>query len=189
METCHECEIAYWPEDGCRLCKASAEIERLNAQLAEKREEEAAWMQAIDQANKNGQQYDELNAELELARAQLADFQASQHYRYIGKDGKPVLARDLEIERDELRTQVIDLKTQLALAGPLFSRRELERQRDEMVKVVEGMAHDLAVSEMKEQVASYNCRQLTKKLDNIQLSWPEKVMRLLRAAWGRRADG
>jgi len=28
--------------------------------------------------------------------AKLAEWQAAQHYTYIGKDGKPVLARDLE---------------------------------------------------------------------------------------------
>lgn len=39
---------------------------------------------------------EQLAAENKALRAQLADWQASQHYRYIGADGKPVLARELE---------------------------------------------------------------------------------------------
>jgi hypothetical protein len=46
----------------------------------------------------------------------LADWQASQGYRYIGKDGKPVLARDLEDERDTLRAEVERLRLVLHLA-------------------------------------------------------------------------
>lgn len=33
---------------------------------------------------------------IEQLERELADFKASQHYRYIGVDGKPVLARELE---------------------------------------------------------------------------------------------
>lgn len=55
----------------------------------------------------NGVDVDKLHvavlAELAVLRAQLEDFKASQQYRYIGKDGKPVLARALEDERDLLR--------------------------------------------------------------------------------------
>lgn len=33
MITCHDHEIQYWPEDGCRLCNAKAEIARLQAEV------------------------------------------------------------------------------------------------------------------------------------------------------------
>lgn len=35
---------------------------------------------------------------------------AAQSYTYIGKDGKPVLARDLEDERDALRARLDEVK-------------------------------------------------------------------------------
>ena len=50
-------------------------------------------------------------------RAQLADWQAAQGYRYIGKDGKPVLARDLEDQRNALRAQVEALTEALRVNG------------------------------------------------------------------------
>jgi hypothetical protein len=40
--------------------------------------------------------YRDLENRIEALTVRLADWQASQHYRYIAKDGKPVLARDLE---------------------------------------------------------------------------------------------
>lgn len=48
-------------------------------------------------------------------QSRLTDWQASQGYRYIGKDGKSVLARDLEDERDALRLEVTRLKMQAAV--------------------------------------------------------------------------
>lgn len=44
--------------------------------------------------------------EVDRLRSTLADWQSGQNYRYIGRDGKPVLARDLEAERDELRVAI-----------------------------------------------------------------------------------
>ena len=38
--------------------------------------------------------------------AQVAEYQKGQTYRYIGKDGKSILARDLEDDRDNLRAHV-----------------------------------------------------------------------------------
>ena len=63
--------------------------------------------------------------DMKAAEAKLAEWQASQHYSYIGKDGKPVLARDLEArlevveaERDALRTERDAAKiTQVWMAG------------------------------------------------------------------------
>ncbi len=37
---------------------------------------------------------------IEALEAQLTQFQTAQTYRYIGKDGKPILARDLEDAKD-----------------------------------------------------------------------------------------
>lgn len=53
----------------------------------------------------------QLTAERDELAAQLKDWQASQNYRYIGKNGKPVLARDLEIERDALLDRVKEMET------------------------------------------------------------------------------
>ncbi len=36
--------------------------------------------------------------------------QSTQSYTYIGKDGKPVLARDLEDERDDLRAIIAEFR-------------------------------------------------------------------------------
>jgi len=46
----------------------------------------------------------------------FAELQAKQTYHYIGKDGKPVLARDLEDERDELRAELAKLDDELTEA-------------------------------------------------------------------------
>lgn len=40
----------------------------------------------------------------EAAEAKLAEWQASQHYRYIGANGQPVLARDLEDRAEAAET-------------------------------------------------------------------------------------
>ncbi len=40
-------------------------------------------------------------------------------YTYIGKDGKPVLARDLEDERDALKERVKELEDTLGMLGQM----------------------------------------------------------------------
>lgn len=47
-----------------------------------------------------------LIAERDDLRALVAELQSGQTYRYIGKDGKSVLARTLEDERDDLRAKL-----------------------------------------------------------------------------------
>lgn len=42
------------------------------------------------------QDEEQLKSRISQLERELADFKSSQHYRYIGVDGKPVLARDLE---------------------------------------------------------------------------------------------
>ncbi|NPD16934.1 hypothetical protein HOY34_17210 [Xinfangfangia sp. D13-10-4-6] len=46
---------------------------------------------------------------IKALETQLSDWKASQHYRYIGADGKPVLARELE-------ARIITLESQLEAA-------------------------------------------------------------------------
>lgn len=53
--------------------------------------------------------YDDHAAELATLRAQLEDFKASQHYGYIGADGKPVLARSIEDDRDRLKAALREI--------------------------------------------------------------------------------
>lgn len=47
---------------------------------------------------------------IEELEGDLADFKASQHYRYIGIDGKPVLARDLEDRLIEASKRIAELE-------------------------------------------------------------------------------
>lgn len=56
--------------------------------------------------------------------AKLKDWQASQQYRYIGRDGKPVLARDLEARLEKLEA---DLKV-AAKADPMTATEILLRR-------------------------------------------------------------
>lgn len=67
-----------------------------------------------------------LLARAEAAEAKLADWQASQHYRYIGKDGKPVLARDLEAALAAERETVARLTEALTLAANRLHRRAVD---------------------------------------------------------------
>lgn len=70
-----------------------------------------------------------LLARAEAAEAKLADWQASQHYRYIGKDGKPVLARDLEAALAAEQAKVgrlVDAMKALEKAAAEVSRRGAE---------------------------------------------------------------
>lgn len=41
------------------------------------------------------------DAKIQELEAKLKDFLSAQHYRYIGKSGIPVMARELENSRDE----------------------------------------------------------------------------------------
>ena len=76
-------------------------IERHAARI---RELEAERDKSLEQARMNsfaGEGYVYMQQRAEAAEAKLAEWQASQHYSYIGKDGKPVLARDLEARAEE----------------------------------------------------------------------------------------
>jgi len=67
---------------------------------------------------------------LEYIRADiLADWQASQGYRYIGKDGKPVLARDLEDERDAAQAEIAKLRGQNAKCREYIDKLEVELRK------------------------------------------------------------
>lgn len=59
-----------------------------------------------------------------MLTAKLAEWQASQHYTYIGKDGKPVLARDLEARAEAAEAKVAEVENQLD--SSLHSIRVLE---------------------------------------------------------------
>ena len=50
-----------------------------------------------------------LSAERDALAAKLAEWQALQHYAYIGRGGKPVLARDLEARAEAEAARVAEL--------------------------------------------------------------------------------
>jgi hypothetical protein len=55
-----------------------------------------------------------VGAPVEYIRADiLSDWRASQGYRYIGKDGKSVLARDLEDALDAAQAEIAKLRKQV----------------------------------------------------------------------------
>lgn len=49
---------------------------------------------------------------LDHQAAELADTRSKQTYRYIGKDGKMILARDLEDQRDALSAEIATLRAE-----------------------------------------------------------------------------
>ena len=56
----------------------------------------------------------------EAAEAKLVEWQASQHYAYIGRDGKPVLARDMEARAEAAEAELTTLRAQVErLTGAL----------------------------------------------------------------------
>lgn len=74
-----------------------------------------------------------LNADrIEALLAERDALRAAQSYTYIGKDGKPVLARDLEDERNTLEAQVEGSLTILAQ-----ERAEVLKLREQLAKVEE----------------------------------------------------
>lgn len=50
METCHDHEIAYWPDMGCPMCAAQAEIARLQAEVEYWKEVSASFQYDLKQA-------------------------------------------------------------------------------------------------------------------------------------------
>lgn len=56
----------------------------------------------------------------EAVEAKLVEWQASQHYAYIGRDGKTVLARDLEARAEAAEAELATLRAQVErLTGAL----------------------------------------------------------------------
>lgn len=110
--TAHWGERCKEHETGCPVCDAWAEFDRQEA-------ERDGWQKAFgtvlsavplpDVLKASGSVGDAIEylkaalAERDALAAQVADLQQAQTYTYIGKDGRPVLARDLEDERDALR--------------------------------------------------------------------------------------
>ena len=74
-----------------------------------------------------------MKRKVEELKKTLTKFLATQHYIYYGKDGTPVLARELEDERDELRQ-----KTEYERSGKDWrdrnGNRAIERQEEELMK-------------------------------------------------------
>lgn len=58
-----------------------------------------------------------LSKALKEAEDKLAEWQAAQHYSYIGRDGKRVLARDLEDRLEQAETQLAALQSQQSTSG------------------------------------------------------------------------
>lgn len=69
---------------------------------------EKVWIENEDADHNEGcgfwYEWKAFRASKAYIREDLSD--TSSSYTYVGKDGKPVLARDLENERDELRAQL-----------------------------------------------------------------------------------
>jgi hypothetical protein len=61
-----------------------------------------------------------LVAEVERLRAENESILAKQQYLYVGRDGKAVMARVLEDERDQLRKEVSQLRARQAILGNAF---------------------------------------------------------------------
>lgn len=70
---------------------------------------------------------------IERLRAQLAEWQASQTYRYIGRDGKPVLARDLEDRADTAEAQL----------AAMTAERDAARDEVAMLRGLEQNTYDI----------------------------------------------
>lgn len=87
--------------------EAADRIEQLERELA-------AARQAVQHANDHA---DAAIEELAAEKAKLADWQYHQQYRYIGIDGKPALARDLE---DRALKAEVELAAEKALADRLY---------------------------------------------------------------------
>lgn len=77
----------------------------------------AAQAMADDMIQALAAERDAYRLRAEQAYEQLKKLLASQHYSYIGKDGKQVLARELEDERDALRAENERLRAAAALAS------------------------------------------------------------------------
>ena len=94
----------------------ATDYDALAAKLAEAervaRYESDIAQQALDQMKAE-------KARAEVAEAKLAEWRAAQHYTYIGKDGKPVLARDLEARADAAEAALASMQSD-ALAFVLF---------------------------------------------------------------------
>jgi multidrug efflux pump subunit AcrA (membrane-fusion protein) len=94
----------------------ATDYDALAAKLAEAervaRYESDIAQQALDQMKAE-------KARAEAAEAKLAEWRAAQHYTYIGKDGKPVLARDLEARADAAEAALASMQSD-ALAFVLF---------------------------------------------------------------------
>lgn len=58
---------------GAKVLEQQSRIEQLERELAECHAERSEWMQAIEQANKNGQQYEALQSELAAEKAMADD--------------------------------------------------------------------------------------------------------------------
>ena len=58
----------------------------------------------------------DLVAALEAAQAQLEDWKASQHYSYIGRDGKRITARELEAQLEAAQAREAQIAAMIAEA-------------------------------------------------------------------------
>ncbi len=66
-----------------------------------------------------------LASRLAEVEAQLAEWQASQHYRYIGRDGKPVLARDLEARAEAAEAKLAEVEARAEAIIKAYQNRDL----------------------------------------------------------------
>ena len=91
-------------------------------------------------------QHEESGRKLALQCSELAALaeERRSNYRYIGKDGKTVLARDLEDERDELRIKLADTQSEWEAENDArrssdrklrSARREIEALKKQFVRL------------------------------------------------------
>lgn len=76
---------------------------------------------AEDHATETADELRQVRARAEAAEAKLVEWQASQHYAYIGRDGKTVLARDLEGRAEAAEAELSTLRAQVEkMTGDTF---------------------------------------------------------------------
>lgn len=102
-------------DSACRLIRAQADrIGQLERELVAERENNVGEFESRSEAERKVRA---LKAQVMGLERELADFKASQHYRYIGVDGKPVLARELEDRAIKAERELVEARVSLGNIG------------------------------------------------------------------------
>lgn len=132
---------------------------------------------SVDQAREEWQAAGDYDSACRLIRAQaarigqlereLADFKASQNYRYIGVDGKPVLARELE-------DRAIKAERELAGARQLVFASGVELGKAEAELVAEKALADQIGAQLKIAESALSDIGDAEREDGDDLKWCER---------------